>query len=575
MGEVLHQIVSSLTSEPVTNAESARNKVAEMVNASTINKQLVREVAQEIARYVITPTSFFDQKATDLAKEEAKMNVPTVFIEKGDVIIEAGEIITQEDFDLLRENNLLKQRSYWPQLGLVMFVLLITLCLYMFVRQSKSSITSDNVPLFMFLLIIALNLVAMKMIAIGQNIVHPSIAYLAPVSMGSMLIAILLDARLAFVSSMLFSIAASVFFNQSYPDMLFDFRYGLVAATVCIVSVFLIYKASQRSLILKAGIMVSFFACFTTISLQLLDGDYVIREMISALVFSLGSGILTAVLVIGLLPFFEIVFGILSPLKLVELSNPNHPLLRKLLTEAPGTYHHSVMVANLSEAAAEAIGANGLLCRVGSFYHDIGKTKRPGYFIENQSNMENPHDQIDPYLSKSIIIAHPRDGVEMLREYKMPKLICDIAEQHHGTTLLSYFYHKALKIAEAKGEQDSVEEKDFRYPGPKAQIKEAAIVGIADSVEAAVRSMRNPSIEQIDAVVDSIVKNRLNDHQLNECDLTMKELDQISKTLKQTLLGIFHSRIEYPKLQNEEEKAVVTPIHEQKSSKIASKKRSI
>ena len=145
----------------------------------------------------------------------------------------------------------------------------------------------------------------------------------------------------------------------------------------------------------------------------------------------------------GLLPFFEVAFGILSPLKLVELSNPNHPLLRKLLTETPGTYHHSVMVGNLSEAAAESIGADGLLCRVGSYYHDIGKTKRPSYFIENQTNIENPHDRIDPNLSKSIIIAHPRDGVEMLKDFKMPKPIRDIAEQHHGTTFLHFFYHKA------------------------------------------------------------------------------------------------------------------------------------
>ncbi len=230
----------------------------------------------------------------------------------------------------------------------------------------------------------------------------------------------------------------------------------------------------------------------------------------------------------------------------MELSNPNHPLLRKLLTETPGTYHHSVMVGNLSEAAAESIGADGLLCRVGSYYHDIGKTKRPSYFIENQTNIENPHDRIDPNLSKSIIIAHPRDGVEMLKDFKMPKPIRDIAEQHHGTTLLHFFYHKAVKQAEDEGSEKEIREEDFRYPGPKAQSKEAAIVGIADSVEAAVRSLRNPTLEQIDSMVHKIIKSRLDDGQFNECDLTLKELDKIAKTLNETLLGIFHSRIEYP-----------------------------
>jgi putative nucleotidyltransferase with HDIG domain len=277
---------------------------------------------------------------------------------------------------------------------------------------------------------------------------------------------------------------------------------------------------------------------------MLMDDHVTQRDMLFSLSFALAGGLLTAVLVIGLLPFFEVAFGILSPLKLVELANPNHPLLRKLLTETPGTYHHSVMVGNLSEAAAEAIGANGLLCRVGSYYHDIGKTKRPSYFIENQTNIENPHDRIDPNLSKSIITAHTRDGVEMLKEYKIPKAIRDIAEQHHGTSLLHYFYHKAKQQAE--GSDKEVNEEDFRYPGPKAQFKEAAIVGIADSVEAAVRSLRNPTMEQIDSMVQKIIKSRLDDGQFNECDLTLKELDTIAKTLNETLLGIFHSRIEYP-----------------------------
>lgn len=233
-------------------------------------------------------------------------------------------------------------------------------------------------------------------------------------------------------------------------------------------------------------------------------------------------------------------------MKLVELSNPNHPLLRKLLTETPGTYHHSIMVGNLAETAAEAIGADGLLCRVGAYYHDIGKTKRPAYFIENQTNIENPHDKMDPELSKSIIVAHARDGVEMLKEYHIPKQIRDIAEQHHGTTLLQFFYHKAKKIAEAAGDPTSVDEQDYRYDGPLAQSKEVAIVGIADCVEAAVRSLRSPNMEQIDSMVRKIIKGRLDDGQFNDCDLTTKELDQIAKTLNETLLGIFHSRIEYP-----------------------------
>jgi hypothetical protein len=293
--------------------------------------------------------------------------------------------------------------------------------------------------------------------------------------------------------------------------------------------------------------MVSLVGSASVISLHLLTDNYDFRIMLEAVGLALGSGLLTAVLVIGLMPFFEVSYSILSALKLVELSNPNHPLLRKLLTETPGTYHHSVMVGNLSEAAAESIGANGLLCRVGSFYHDIGKTRRPSYFIENQTNIENPHDFIDPKLSKSIIIAHARDGVEMLKDHNIPKPIWEIAEQHHGTTLLKYFFHKARKQHEEEGKDpEEIVESDFRYPGPKAQTKETAIVGIADSVEAAVRSLRNPTVEQIDSMVQKIIKDRLDDQQFNECDLTLKELDKIGTSIKETLLGIFHSRIEYP-----------------------------
>jgi cyclic-di-AMP phosphodiesterase PgpH len=210
--------------------------------------------------------------------------------------------------------------------------------------------------------------------------------------------------------------------------------------------------------------------------------------------------------------------------------------------EAPGTYHHSVMVANLAESACEAIGANGLLARVGSYYHDIGKTRRPNFFIENQMHLDNPHDRLPPEKSASIIIAHVTDGSNILKKYHLPKEIIDIAEQHHGTTLLKYFYHKAQQL------NPEISEAEFRYPGPKAQTKESAVVGIADSVEAAVRSMTQPTPEGIESLVKKIVDERLQDGQLNECDITIKEIETVAHTLCETLKGIFHSRIEYPEI---------------------------
>ncbi|GAB7053725.1 MULTISPECIES: HD family phosphohydrolase [unclassified Paenibacillus] len=545
MEPVAKEIVSKLMNDQIVDAQAARVKVPELVNASTLTKSLTRELVQELVRAALTPNKFYDQKGTEEARAHARDNVKEIYINKNEVLVSKGEKITEEVYNRLAELELLKDdTSSWPNIGLLLFVILCCLVLFMYVRQSTLPVKHNNVQLLMLILIIILTLGLMKVFSMAQSLDFPFIGYLAPTAMGAILITILLNAQLAFISSVLFSVIASVVFNsdQLFP---FDFKYGLLTLTCSFAAIFSIQRASRRSSILRAGFMVSLFGLVLVASLLMLDDDITQKDALFAASFVVGGGLLTAVLVIGLLPFFEMAFGILSPLKLVELSNPNHPLLRKLLTETPGTYHHSVMVGNLSEAAAEAIGADGLLCRVGAYYHDIGKTKRPSYFIENQTNIENPHDKIDPALSKSIIVAHARDGVEMLKEYNIPKPIRDIAEQHHGTTLLQYFYHKAKKQAEEKGEKPP-EESEYRYPGPNAQTKETAIVGIADCVEAAVRSLRNPTVEQIDTMVRKIIKSRLDDGQYNECDLTIKELDQIAKTLNEALLGIFHSRIEYP-----------------------------
>lgn len=544
MEPVAKDIVSRLMTEQLTDAQTARTKVAELVNASPLTKTTSRELVQELVRFALTPNKFVNQKATEVARAEARDNTKPVYINKGDVLVQKNELVTEETYERLKAMDLLKEKvNYWPQLGLALLCALLALGLFMFVRQSDQPIRTNNVHLLMMVLIIVLNITGMKIVALGQNMDYATSGYLAPVAMGTMLIAILIGTRLALFASILFALLSSMFYNLN-SEQLFDFRFGLVALVVCIASVFAIERANQRASILRAGGMVSLSGIIVLLAITMLAPAEFRTEMMLSFIFVAVSGLLTAVLVIGLMPFFEVTFGILSPLKLVELSNPNHPLLRKLLTETPGTYHHSVMVGNLSEAAAEAVGANGLLCRVGSYYHDIGKTKRPSYFIENQMSMENPHDTIDPDLSKSIIVAHARDGVEMLKEHNLPKPIRDIAEQHHGTTLLKFFYFKAQKLLPEGAEP--IPEEEYRYPGPKAQSKEAAIIGIADSVEAAVRSLRNPSIEQIDMMVRKIIKDRLDDGQFNECDLTLRELETIAKTLNEALLGIFHSRIEYP-----------------------------
>lgn len=563
MEPIVIDIVNRLMSDPISDVGSVRLQVPELVNASKLSSNVTRGLAQEIIRFSLTPNRFYDEEATARAREAAERDTPTIYFEKGEPIVRAGETITEELYQKLDEMKLIQNgnNNLLPRLGLITLCLLFLGALYMFVRTSRLAIRNDNRLLLMLFIIYVINIAAMKIVAIAQNL-DPSLAYLAPVALGTMLIAVLLDDQLAIISTVLFSVMASIIFHADM-GALFDFRYGFVALVTGFVAIFAIRGVSQRSSILRAGMSVSVFAALTVAMLAMIEnpemGQY--QGMLLAVAYAFSGGIVTAVFVIGLMPFFEVTFGILSPLKLVELSNPNHPLLRKLLTEAPGTYHHSVMVGNLAEAAAEAVGANGLLCRVGAYYHDIGKTRRPAYFVENQMNRDNPHDSLEPSVSKAIIIAHAKDGVDMLNEAKIPKPIRDIAEQHHGTTLLKYFYFKAVKqqeelkksiIEKAGGDESAadgvqpISEAEYRYPGPKAQTKEAAIVGIADCVEAAVRSLRNPTVEQVDSMVRKILKDRLDDQQFHECDMTLRELDVIAKSMKETLLGVFHSRIEYP-----------------------------
>ncbi|NMO94827.1 HD family phosphohydrolase [Paenibacillus lemnae] len=547
MKSVARDIVSRLMNE-IVDAQTARAKVAELVSTSSLNDRTAREVVQELVRLSITANKFYNEVATKEAKVEARENTQPVFIKQGDILVQKGQLITPDIYDFLSKNGLLKDEvTYWPELGLLLFSVLLSFGVLMFIRQSDVNLFKyNNSQILMLVLIYVITLISMHLAGFLQSEERIYVGYLAPVAIGVILVTLLMDIHLAYFSAMIFSILASVILNVDKSQM-FDFRFGFFAVVTSCVALFAIHRASQRSALLKGGIMVSLFGALSVLIILLVhDSTWTRAESLYALGFAIAGGILTAVLVIGLMPFFEVTFGILSALKLVELSNPNHPLLRKLLTETPGTYHHSVMVGNLSEAAAEAIGADGLLCRVGSYYHDVGKTKRPMYFIENQSNMENPHDSLEPKLSKSIIVAHARDGVEMQKDYNLPKPIRDIAEQHHGTTFLHFFYHKAMKQAQEQGVEPDFTEDDFRYPGPKAQSKEAAIVGIADSVEAAVRSLRKPTVDQVENMIEKIIKGRVDDNQLNECDLTMKELDIISKTLKATVMGIFHSRIEYP-----------------------------
>ncbi|EGL82655.1 7TM receptor with intracellular metal dependent phosphohydrolase [Caldalkalibacillus thermarum TA2.A1] len=521
--------------------EAALQEVNNSLILSTLDSDL-RKVSQEMAKASIVPNYVLDPEETERLRQEAREQVRPIEIREGEIIVAEGDIVTQEIYRKLGKVGLLSESAnLYPYLGLALFIGLILAFIACYIHYSDLPIKKDNTQFLMYIVIFILNVVFLKVVSIGQVLDYHGIGFMAPVAFATMSMTMLLHQRIALFSSFLFGLIAAIILNGETTRYM-DFTYGLVAMFSGAAGAFFLGNATRKTRILQAGFVVSVVTvCAVVTMIMLTQSPFGWLDLAQYVAYGLMSGILASVLTIGIMPFFEAAFGILSPMKLIELSNPNQPLLRKILLEAPGTYHHSVMVANLAEAAAEAVGANGLLARVGAYYHDVGKTKRPHFFIENQFNMDNPHDKIAPQLSATIITAHTRDGAQMLREHKFPKAICDIAEQHHGTTLLKYFYHKAKE-----GSDCQVNESDFRYDGPKAQFKESAIVGIADSVEAAVRSLSKPTPERIENIVRQIIKDRLEDGQFNECDLTLKELDTIAKVICETLKGIFHSRIEYP-----------------------------
>ncbi len=519
----------------------ARERFVNEIRNVNVNSDL-KDALNVLGKYAIEANYFYDSTATKDRKKVAEDAVAPVYILQGQILVKEGDTITREVYDQLKLVGLLEQgNTFQPFVGLA---IIIGVLLFFMHKQFESflKLKREEKPYILaYTTIVAITVVLMKIISLFQKLEYAGIAYVVPVAMGTILVKLMIGDRFVFITSMIFSVCGSIMFNEGVTSTL-NYSVGIyVLLSSLSVSIFLREK-NRRSMILQAGILVSVLNVVVLAALLLLrNGNFSPLEIGSQLLMAAASGIISSILAMGILPYLESGLGIVSSMKLMELSSPNHPLLRKILLEAPGTYHHSVMVANLSEAACEAVGANGVLARVGAYYHDIGKTVQPHFFIENQMGIENPHDKLDPEMSRDIIIAHVTNGVKMLEEHHIPQEIIDIAGQHHGTTLLKYFYYKAIKE-----DKERYTEKMFRYPGSKATSKESAIVGIADSVEAAVRSMNHPTPEQINNLVQSIIKDRLQDGQFSECNLTFKELQIVGKTLCETLNGIFHSRIKYP-----------------------------
>ena len=490
-----------------------------------------------VANLVVDEEAVSEREQTILAGIEPV----TTTVRSGELIVQQGQEITEEELQLLEDFGLNRGEISWFQItGIALYFIIITLIIFYYFINYHEDIWQVNNQVFLLeSLIIILFVIAW----IISRFELEFLAYLAPVAMVSILATVLLKTAAAVAVTIYISLLLPVLFGGNFLLAASYFVSGMVGA-------FSVAEVSQRSDLVKAGFNVSGALVLTIMVLNFLNPAQLLLDYVIFAGIGLANGLLVAILANGLLPYLENGFDLTSAVKLLELSNPSNPLLKRLLVEAPGTYHHSVLVGNLAETAADQIGADSLLTRVAAYYHDIGKLKRPFFFSDNQFGEDNPHDEIKPNLSALIIRSHVRDGVELARKYNLPQEIIDIIKQHQGTNLISYFYQEAQQSET----RSSLNESDFRYEGPKPKTKEAALIMLADVCEAAVRSknFNKSNHSRIESVVRGLIREKLIENELDESNLTLKELNVIGESFSRILTGIYHQRVDYPEEIDEE-----------------------
>ncbi len=508
------------------NLLEAKNTLRNEILTLPISNEL-RLVSTTIGLTLLKPNMVYDHEATEAEREKAAQSVEKVIYKKGQYIVQDGQPVTEEQIAMLKELGLLKDEPFDVPLvaGLGLLILSLEIIGIIYIHHFERELADQPHMFILISLVVCLTLG----VSYGMSVVS---LYFMPVALAALLLTVLMKPKIAFFVNVLLAILVGIMTRGQSGVMVTGLLGGMTG-------IFIAHRSQHRNGMFLAGLGASAASALSTAGYELIVSGSWWAALRSSL-WSGGSGVLAAVLTVGTLPVWENVFGIITPIKMIELSNPNHPLLKRLMREAPGTYHHSIIVANLAESAAQAVGANGLLARVGAYYHDVGKLVRPYYFRENQFTVENPHDRLNPTLSTNIITSHAKDGVKLAQKYRIPKVIQDFILQHHGTTPVIYFYHKA------KNNNKDVKLDDFRYTGPKPQTPETAIVMLADTVEAAVRTMPDPTPGKVEGLIRKLIKEKLDDGQLDECHLTLKDLDSIAIAFKDVLCGIFHERVEYP-----------------------------
>jgi cyclic-di-AMP phosphodiesterase PgpH len=522
----------------------AKNEAVKIVDASEEISDEHKLVVSNVLQRNIRPTAVFDPIATQNARIEAREKTPPymVTISQGQTIVTEGEIVNESDIMVLTRLGLLNMGFNWSRFLYIFFINLISLFLLGFYiykfdkktyRNSKKLVIA-SIIIFLFIAIIKLFTV---LGSLHLNLWN----YLFPVIAASMLASIIFNTRMGIMMTLVICINLGIASE-------FDFSLAIIYLLGGTFASFLVSNVSQRLSIMRAGFFSSLLLAFLFFTSNLIGGD--IGTIILYTILGVVNGVICAIITIGLLPFIESTFNIVTAMGLLELSHTDQRLLKELLISAPGTYNHSLLVGHLAESSAKAIGANALLVKVAALYHDLGKMKRPEYFYENQLNIENVHDKLNPSMSRNIIANHIKDGVEIALKNKIPKRVAEIISQHHGNSVITYFFKKqqGLDSLAIPANIDNSLEGHFRYPSKKPQSKEAAILMLADSTEAAVRSIDKMTPKKIEQMVSDIIKTKLEDGQLDEADITLMEINIIKSKLIDGLISIYHSRISYPDL---------------------------
>jgi hypothetical protein len=534
--------------------ENIPPRLNEIVRRAGYPESVVSIVTTRIARDA-RPSLLLDRDRTESLANEAANGIEPVMIEHtaGEVVYRAGDTVTvPEHQEAIREATVFTTTASWsarwiPRIGIGLMLAALSIFLAGFTTMTHKRIARNTLRLIAICLLIALML-AITVLVTADVPALKLAASLGPLLLAATILRLSYDQRLAVAVAAIQAAIVTMAFNESIGWFIL-----LMAGAGTLIAQ--LHEVRSRACLIRASFIAAAVSAVGAIVLGMIEYPSVIDAIMQVLADAAQSGaaaLCVGFLVLGILPSIERVFHITTGMTLAELRDPRRPLLRELQQRAPGTYDHSMQVASIAEAAAESIGADGLLVYVGGLYHDIGKMHKPQYFVENQQGGENRHDNLSPAMSLLVIIGHVKDGIELAREYRVPRTIVHFIESHHGTTLVEYFYRVAKQRAEEAGDKESVEEVGFRYPGPRPQTKEAAILMLSDCVESATRAMNEPTPAQIEGLVDELAKKRLLDGQFDQCPLTLAELGKVKEAILARVGAIHHGRIAYPEDESAE-----------------------